>query len=341
MSQSLTKRHFKLPSWLEESIAKLLTEKSLSLQDSRKIADSVKRMSDFYIAQPTAATPWKETWCQVAQIAYFLPLNFVRSMAVLQEAQARAFPWSVNDELLDFGSGLGAGSLPWLQNFSGSKTYVERSSEAQRLHQAVLQNSEPRFSRSSEWISEKDLKPARSRTALFSYSLTELTAVPAWVLESDSLIWIEPSTREDGRSLLKKRKDLLAKGFSMWAPCPHQEGCPLLEKSETDWCHDRIFFDQPEWFQKIEQHLPIKNTNLTFSYLLASKKSAPAIQQWRTVGDQLEEKGKTRQMICRGPEREFLSWLHRNGPAPEIPRGHLIDPPEQFEIKGSELRVLR
>jgi hypothetical protein len=139
--------------------------------------------------------------------------------------------------------------------------------------------------------------------------------------------------------LLQRRKDLLQKGFSMWAPCPHQQACPLFENSKTDWCHDRIFFDQPAWFTAIEKHLPIKNTNLTFSYLLASKKTAPPVSRWRTVGDLLEEKGKTRQMICRGSEREFLSWLHRDGPAPEIPRGHLIDPPESFEKKGTELRV--
>ena len=75
------------------------------------------------------------------------------------------------------------------------------------------------------------------------------------------------------------------------------------------------------------------------SYLLVAKAAAPASKQWRIVGDRLEEKGKTRQLVCRGPEREFLSWMHRNGEAPEIPRGVLIDAPTDFEIKSNELRL--
>jgi hypothetical protein len=332
------KREYQLPDWLEASISQALSNWNLSFQNPRAIADAVLKMSDFYIAQPSAATPWRESWCQIAQLAYFLPLNFVRSQAVFQEAQAQKFPWAQSDELLDFGSGLGAGSLPWLQGHEGLVTYAERSSEAQRLHKGLLQAA-PRRPRDSNWISEKDIRPSQSRTALFSYSLTEIQALPAWIYECESLIWIEPSTREDGRLLLQRRKELLQKGFSMWAPCPHQQGCPLFENSKTDWCHDRIFFQMPKWFQEIEKFLPMKNASLTFSYLLASKTPAPATQQWRTVGDQLEEKGKTRQLICRGPEREFLSWLHRDGEVPEVPRGVLIDPPEKFEKKGSELRI--
>lgn len=332
------KREFSLPDWLEQGISETLSQWKLSLEDSKPVADAVQRMSDFYIQNPTAATPWKETWCQIAQTAYFLPLNFVRSQAILKEAHDRSFPIS-SSELLDFGSGLGAGSMPWLKRAKGAVTYVERSSEAQRLHQNILRHH-PDAPASAKWISEKDLRSSRSRTALFSYSLTELTALPAWIFDCESLIWIEPSTRDDGRALLQKRKDLLQKGFSMWAPCPHQSPCPLFENSKTDWCHDRIFFNAPNWFRNVEKHLPMKNSTLTFSYLLASRQSAPATNQWRTAGDALEEKGKTRQLICRGPEREFLSWLHRDGAAPEIPRGVLIDPP-MVEKKGSELRIAK
>jgi len=333
------KREFALPAWLIESISKTLSEWNLSLQDSREIAKAVQRMSDFYIDSPSAQTPWKESWCQIAQTAYFLPLNFLRSMAVFKEALERNFPFQTG-ELLDFGSGLGAGSLPWLESWKGDVTYAERSSEAQRLHKQMLQ-AQKNNSTSPRWISEKDIRPTKNRTALFSYSLTEMMALPAWIFDCESLIWIEPSTRDDGRLLLQRRKELLQKGFSMWAPCPHQLDCPLLENSKTDWCHDRIFFAAPKWFQDIEKHLPMKNSTLTFSYLLASRKPAATMKQWRTVGDQLEEKGKTRQMICRNSEREFLSWLHRDGDAPEIPRGVLIDPPSSFEKKGTELRIVK
>ncbi|MEZ0391219.1 MAG: small ribosomal subunit Rsm22 family protein [Pseudobdellovibrionaceae bacterium] len=331
------KREFSLPDWLESAISMTLKNWNLGVQDSKRIAEAILKMSDFYLAHPEDATPWKETWCQIAQVAYYLPLNFLRSQSVLQEAQARNFPLG-EGELLDFGSGLGAGSLPWLAGFQGPFVFVERSAEAQKLHQKILQSRN--FPQRFHWISEREIRQQKNRTALFSYSLTELSKVPDWVKESESLIWIEPSTREDGRKLLEKRKDLLAHGFSMWAPCPHQEGCPLLEDSKTDWCHDRIHLKMPDWFLDIEKHLPMKNSTLTFTYLLASKKPSPMLGKWRMVGDQLEEKGKTRQLLCRNSKRQFLTWMHRNGPVPDVPRGVLVDVPESFEERANEVRVL-
>jgi hypothetical protein len=330
-------RLYSLPDWLEPALQSALKNLNIQLDDSRKIADCVIKMSDFYIQNPSSATPWRETWCQIAQIAYFLPLNFLRAQSVFLEAQARHFPMG-ESELLDFGSGLGAGSLPWIQNFHGTFVFAERSAEAQKIHQQIL-SALKASERKMHWISERDIRLQKNRTALFSYSMTELAKIPDWAYECDSLILIEPSTRQDGRLLLERRKELISCGFSMWAPCPHQGGCPLLEDSATDWCHDRIAIKMPEWFSKIEKFLPMRNATLTFSYLLASRNPAPARSQWRTVGDQLEEKGKTRQLVCLSPKRQFLAWMHRNGKVPEVPRGILIDPPTDFEIKSNEIRV--
>ncbi len=345
----VSRNSFTLPENLQQAMAQLLLKHGTHLNDSRRLAEAVLRMSDFYIDQPEKSTPWKESWCQIAQLAYFLPLNFLRAQAVYQEALARQFP--VASEILDFGSGLGAGSLPWLPTYSGEVHFAENSTEAQYLHQSLLHElnlQEEKQNGRWTWSSEQKFHNEtvkgdrkQGRTGIFSYSLTELSALPRWAFELDNLILIEPSTRQDGRKLLEARRHLIEDGFSMWAPCPHQMDCPLLENSKTDWCHDRIHISMPLWFQNMEKHLPMKNQTLTFSYILASRKPASTTTQWRSVGDQLIEKGKTRQMICRGPEREFLAWLQRYGPAPEIPRGVLLDPPESFEIKSSEIREIR
>jgi len=44
-------------------------------------------------------------------------------------------------------------------------------------------------------------------------------------------------------------------------------------------------------------------------------------------------------MICRGPAREFISWLKRNGKPPRIPHGALVRGIENCQLKGNELRV--
>ncbi len=172
---------------------------------------------------------------------------------------------------------------------------------------------------------------------VFSYSLTELDQIPRWSLNSEALLIIEPSTQQDGRKLLELRQNLIEQKYFIWSPCPHQQACPLYVGSKTDWCHDRVHFSKPTWFEEVEKYLPMKNGTLTFSYL-AARKTAPPLPSWsRLVGDQLHEKGKTRQLICRGPEREFLSWLHRQGEVPVYDRGDRVLLTD-FEKKSNELR---
>jgi hypothetical protein len=57
------------------------------------------------------------------------------------------------------------------------------------------------------------------------------------------------------------------------------------------------------------------------------------------IGDEQEERGKSRQLICRGENREFLSWLHRDMISPKLKRGDLIKL-EKVEEKHLELRLL-
>lgn len=303
-----------LPEDLSEAIASILKNLGTDITDGRRIAECVLRTSDFYIQNPEGMTPWKETWCQIAQVAYFFPLNYLRNQAVMDEAIDVGFPFDTGS-VLDFGSGLGAGSLPWTRKFSGRTQFIERAPQAHKLHQELFKSDYKNWH-----IDASEIEKISPRSVIFSYSLTELAKIPQWALNADSLVILEPSTRDDGRKLLEKRQELIKAGFSIWAPCPHQLQCPLLKNSKTDWCHDRIHLQMPDWFLEIEKHLPIKNKTLTFSYLLASRKPAPTADFWRLTGDQLEEKGKTRQMICRNEDREFLTWLHRHGKPEELYR---------------------
>ncbi len=361
---------------LSKAIESFLEKENVS---SQYIAECILRMSDFYIDQPLAPTPWHERWCQLAQLAYFLPLNFLRAQAVWDECQKQIeknnFEIS-NKGLIDFGSGLGAASLPLILDMttdtqgkdhfitsqeSGNTTsllslniadifFVERSETANQIFLKILQSklNKQQFSFDKNFHTpDKIHSLAYNKTILCSYSLTEHEHLPNWLLQAHSVILIEPATRDDGRKLLKTREQLIKNGFYIAAPCTHQQVCPLLHKSEHDWCHDRIHIEMPDWFKQIEKHLPIKNENLTFSYLLAQK-NKPIINNtsanWRMTGDTQIEKGKSRQMICRGPEREFLSWMHRKFPKNAvIPRGLEIESKQiemvTLENKGQELRL--
>jgi ribosomal protein RSM22 (predicted rRNA methylase) len=326
-------RSFSVPSTLEQKIDRALKKQfQLSLQDSKKLAEAVKKLSDFFIANPDGATPWKETWAQIAYLVYFLPLNHARAQAVATEARRQGF-FSGLSEVIDFGAGLGTASLALDQDFRNF-TMIERAKDICARFDFLPENT--------QWLEkiEKLGQPEKSLT-VFSYSLTELEEIPGWAQKSEALMILEPSTQQDGRKLMELRQKLIDQGYSLWAPCAHQKHCPLLNRSKTDWCHDRIFFVLPEWFAALEQHLPMKNRTLTTSYLLARKTKAPAKGEntARTVGDRMREKGKDRQMICRGEEREFLAWMHKQGIDQEIPRGVLIDLPENLQKVSNELRL--
>lgn len=326
------------------------------LQDDRKLADCVLQLSDYFTQQNGAATPWNEKWCQIAYLVYYAPLNALRLESVLEECLNLGF-LSPSERVLDFGSGLGSFSWAWqnhlatsAQDFEFHIHEYEPHSEARRLA-ALIQQSRDQEARTMS----SDSKPSRidvadslprqpPSLAVLSYSLVESGQVPSELLKAQKLIIMEPSTRLQGRRLMELRTKLIKQGYFIWAPCVHQDSCPLLLHSEKDWCHDRIAFEQPSWFQALESHLPVKNQTLTLSYLCASREPPPQSlsREARITGDLLIEKGKRRQLICQNSERLFLTWLDRHWKKTDVgyPRG-VRAPRSEGTATGNELRIER
>lgn len=328
---------YEIPAPIEEGIFKILEKYNLRATDSASLAKSVLQLSDFFIQNPEAATPWKEKWAQIAYAIYFLPLNSVRLQKLFQGAHKQGFLDGIS-QVYDFGAGLATASLNLTDFGDFNFTLIEQAQEPEKMVADHFKNL-----KIQSWlrkISDSDIRNPSTSLALFSYSLTELSELPPWAKKCEALIIVEPSTQQDGRKLLELRQRLIAEGYFIWAPCTHSQACPLLTQSKNDWCHDRVHFKSPTWFQKLENELPMKNRTLTYSYLLARKTVAPKHQfNTRVVGDLLIEKGKNRQLICRGPDREFLAWLKKHKVEQEIPRGTLIDIPSTFEKVANEIRV--
>ncbi|MBX3018708.1 MAG: hypothetical protein KF767_12515 [Bdellovibrionaceae bacterium] len=307
--------------------------------DQRALASDILKMSDFYANEPEGMTPWFEPWCQRAQLAYFLPLNVLRLRRVIREGLRVGFFNGIRSSV-DFGAGLGAldfaGQLENpLQNPSWRRPHeIEISPVAQKIRARLA----PAYETSIEGPErEMDL-------FMSSYALTELIELDAaeFLERSPNLLIIEPSTRDDGRRLSEFRDRLIEAGAHAWAPCTHQGRCPLILNSATDWCHDRVLIEGPEdvpWREALERYMPIKNRTLTMSYLYISLRKPPELTGYaRLTGDALVEKGKTRQLFCRGEAREFLAWMHRHGEPELHPRGELVRIPPG-EQKSNELRI--
>jgi len=331
------KREFEIPVKLEVAINENLGTYDLSLSDSKRIAAAVQWQSDFYIENPNQQTPWKEQRAQIAQWAYYLPLNFLRNLAVLNELKS-VVPLDQFETAFDYGAGLGASSWALRQmGFKGPITMFDRHTIPPSAAAAV----------SADFVSQFEPRNYRAHLGIFSYSLTEIPNRNDLLNQFSYVVIVEPSTQTEGRRLSETRKFLIENDFEILAPCTHQGACPLIAHSQKDWCHDRILFKKPTWMDKIEKNLPFRNDSLTFSYLIAFKKGAMKPEwrrphtpiQGRLTGDILPEKGKDKQLVCFDERRLFLTWMHKNKIDQTLPRGGRVEIPDDIEIVANEARL--
>lgn len=347
------KIHPRIEALLAEKFPELVTD-STPISRLKALAKMILEASNEYIQNPDDQTPWDLPSMQTAQWLYFLPLNNVRAQGVV--SRLRSLPEGASffadlEQWVDFGAGLGALAYE-LEEVSIWKN--TNFIESDPIPRAELKKQFPHaqvFSSLKSFVSSQERALFPRTLMTFSYSLTEspnpdlrtAPLLPPEAYTAEALLILEPSTQKDGRRLLELRQKLIEQGFHIWAPCLHQKSCPLLVQSHRDWCHDRFHFEPPSWFLRLEKELPIKNATLTTSYL-AARKTPPAYlnslsAKVRLIGDHLPEKGKSRQMICRGPEREFLAWLHRHVEPQEIPRGEILNLPTHFEKVSNEIRL--
>lgn len=315
----------------------MFLEPNCSLKNLR---DAVLQLSNFFIDHPRDQTPWNEPYCKLAYRHYYFPLNYIRNMRVIQQGQNVNF-FNHIEHTIDWGAGPGTASLALKNSLNlKSQLLIEKSTTALSAFKDIydqLQN--PTM---TSVLDLKKINMDKSKTLLtLSYSLTEMAELPQGWDQFEALMIVEPSTRDDGRKLLLVRQKLIDAGYTIWAPCLHQKQCPLLIHSKSDWCHDRIHVQAPDWFKKLEEHMPFRNNTVTTSYLLArrQKPTFNTTNKIRMTGDSLAEKGKTRQLICRNDTREFLTWMHKEIEPETIPRGIVMDLPENHELKSNEIRV--
>jgi ribosomal protein RSM22 (predicted rRNA methylase) len=87
------------------------------------------------------------------------------------------------------------------------------------------------------------------------------TAAPAVLL-------LEPGTPAGHRRVLAARARLLAAGYQVVAPCPHQLGCPL--EVPGDWCHFAVRLQRSATHRRVKAaDLPYEDEK--FSYVAAAR----------------------------------------------------------------------
>lgn len=344
-----------LPESLELLIRREIERLGYRLEQSDTLAQCIREVSDGFTAQ-TRSTPWDSKRNLAAYWCYFFPLNYLRVRGVLHRLEAenlRVEFFKNLKNVTELGSGSGAGTLALWETLGPSQTFekwtcIETSRAAIESHQKLLmwpplfQWLEQNSSAALQRLHLKSLGRNEETLGFFSYSLNEMNLKPEELETFSHLLFVEPSTHQANIQLLSLRDQLVERGYSAWAPCTHQDKCAIKPHWPKHWCFDRLHWQAPEWFKKIEAHLPFKNGTLTMSYLAMSRQPPPAQEaSLRFVGDERIEKGKTHWLTCEDSRLRTHTWMSRQGATPDFKRGDKIVLTElRRESRDENFRIL-
>jgi ribosomal protein RSM22 (predicted rRNA methylase) len=115
-----------------------------------------------------------------------------------------------------------------------------------------------------------------------------------WTLTSGTLVIVEPGTPAGWQHVLEARRQLIAAGAYLVAPCPHAQPCPL---TPPDWCH----FAQR--VARSRTHRQAKGAELPwedekFSYVALSRSPAAATAA-RVIAHPQRASGRVTLKLCR------------------------------------------
>ncbi len=249
------------------------------------LSAGVRRLMDAYRSGEVPAAPVLTSAREVAAYAaYRMPATAAATGAAFAQMR-RGLPGWTPATVLDFGAGTGGASWAVADQLpdAAGLTLLEQSGEAIRLGQAILAESTSGALRGAAWRRWRlELSDAAERAAVqdsadlavAAYVLGELTErQQARLTElvtgaAPAVLLLEPGTPAGHRRILAARARLLAAGYDVVAPCPHQLGCPL--EVPGDWCHFAARLQRSATHRRVKgADLPYEDEK--FSYVAAAR----------------------------------------------------------------------
>ena len=194
-----------------------------------------------------------------------MPATYAAVAASLS-AFAEVAPDFAPETLLDVGAGPGTASWAAAEAFSSLRdfTLLDANATLSRLALELAQDSTR--------LSDCRYLPGDAVTSLAEASQADLVVASyvigelgesdqrkltetMWAKARHALVVIEPGTPAGYARILALRRQLIARGAYVAAPCPHEKSCPLVA---PDWCH----FNQR--LPRSQAHRQIKGAEVPF-----------------------------------------------------------------------------
>ncbi|HVH86830.1 MAG TPA: small ribosomal subunit Rsm22 family protein [Terriglobales bacterium] len=279
-----------------------------------ELARSVSELTASY-REKQGSRPPLDAGHRAAYLVTRLPATHAVLSRVLHEAKLRV-PELRIESMLDLGTGPGTAMWAAVEQFPelALLTAVEDSAGWIEIGKRFTSKSENAALRSAEWqhgsITDQ-LSSRRADLVTMSYVVHELrpgdrlrVVQSAWERAEKLLVIVEPGTPEGFEHIREMRRDLVASGANIAAPCPHGNECPLVG---DNWCHFA------ERVQRMSAHRMAKGAELgyedeKYSYLIVAREQV-ALADARILRHPQKHSGHIEFELCTndGLKRETVS----------------------------------
>lgn len=274
----------------------------------KQAAQAVDRLIASYRGTtPTDAPVLRDRSDVAAYAAYRMPATFEAVRSAVHALREAAPDWMPATHT-DVGGGTGAASWAVAGAWEGPRTTVlDWAEPALVLGRELAGASGVPALDSIDWQRArigKDIDLAATDLVTVSYVLNELTPqartalVDAAGRAAQAVVIVEPGTPDGYARVIEARDRLMAAGFTVAAPCPHSEACPI--EPGADWCHFSVRVSRSSLHRKVKGgSLPYEDEK--FSYVAATRFTASPVEARVTRRPQIR-KGQVLLELCTRDE---------------------------------------
>jgi ribosomal protein RSM22 (predicted rRNA methylase) len=278
------------------------------------LARTVAELSSQYRSK-TRSRPQLTALHRGAYLVARLPATYAVIARVIREAQLR-IPTLRVESMLDLGAGPGTAMWAAAEQFPDLARIVliEDSAGWIEIGRRLSSSSGNSVIRTADWrqgSATREFSPESFDFVMASYLMNEVpvqerarAALAAWQRAKKLLVIIEPGTPEGFSNIRSLRRELIAAGAYIAAPCPHANECPI---TAGDWCHFS------ERLERTSEHRKAKGAELghedeKYSYLIFSREHV-ALPAARILRHPRRHAGHTEFELCtpEGLKRETIS----------------------------------